>query len=94
MVLTWALVSRCSTSAAAPTGAPADEGGQFAATVLGSTEDVWSEIFAAQGQRYRKPTLVLFSDAEHELVQERDEVRRVRPRRAGAASTGGRARGA
>ena len=50
-------------SAAAPTGAPADEGGQFAATVLGSTEDVWSEIFAAQGQRYRKPTLVLFSDA-------------------------------
>ena len=50
-------------SAAAPTGAPADEGGQFAATVLGSTEDVWSEIFAAQGQRYRKPTLVLFADA-------------------------------
>lgn len=50
-------------SAAAPTGAPADEGGQFAATVLGSTEDVWSEVFAAQGQRYRKPTLVLFSDA-------------------------------
>ena len=31
--------------------------------MLGSTEDVWSEIFAAQGQRYRKPTLVLFSDA-------------------------------
>ena len=50
-------------SAAAPTGAPADEGGQFAATVLASTEDVWTEIFTAQGQRYRKPTLVLFSDA-------------------------------
>lgn len=52
-----------SASGAAPTGAPADEGGQFAATVLASTEDVWSEIFTAQGQRYRKPTLVLFSDA-------------------------------
>lgn len=49
--------------ATAPTGAPADEGGQFAATVLASTEDVWTEIFTAQGQRYRKPTLVLFSDA-------------------------------
>lgn len=52
-----------SASGPAPTGAPADEGGQFAATVLASTEDVWTEIFAAQGQRYRKPTLVLFSDA-------------------------------
>lgn len=52
-----------SASAPAPTGAPADEAGQFAATVLGSTEDVWTEIFTAQGQRYRKPTLVLFSDA-------------------------------
>lgn len=52
-----------SASGPVPTGAPADEGGQFAATVLASTEDVWSEIFTAQGQRYRKPTLVLFSDA-------------------------------
>lgn len=52
-----------SASGPAPTGAPADEGGQFAAAVLASTEDVWTEIFAAQGQRYRKPTLVLFSDA-------------------------------
>ena len=52
-----------SASGPVPTGAPADEGGQFAATVLASTEDVWTEIFTAQGQRYRKPTLVLFSDA-------------------------------
>ena len=47
----------------APTGAPSDEMGQFAATVLASTEDVWTEIFTAQSQTYRTPTLVLFSDA-------------------------------
>jgi uncharacterized protein len=47
----------------APTGAPADELGQFAATILGSTEDVWSAIFTAEGQTYQPPTLVLFSDA-------------------------------
>ena len=47
----------------APTGAPSDEHGQFAATVLASTEDAWSEIFRAQGQSYRAPTLVLFTDA-------------------------------
>jgi predicted metalloprotease len=44
-------------------GAPADELGQFAATILASTEDVWTPIFAAQGQRYAAPTLVLFSEA-------------------------------
>ena len=47
----------------APIGAPSDESGQFAATVLASTEDVWTAVFTAQGQRYRTPTLVLFSDA-------------------------------
>lgn len=48
-------------TAPAPTGAPADELGQFVATVLASTEDVWTPIFAAEGQRYEPPTLVLFS---------------------------------
>ncbi len=47
----------------APIGAPSDELGQFAATVLASTEDVWTEVFAAQGERYPTPTLVLFTDA-------------------------------
>jgi predicted metalloprotease len=46
-----------------PVGAPTDEAGQFAAVVLGSTEDVWSEIFAERGGRYERPRLVLFSDA-------------------------------
>ena len=35
---------------------------QFSATVLASTEDVWSEIFRQQGRNYQEPTLVLFTD--------------------------------
>jgi hypothetical protein len=45
-----------------PTGAPTDPQGDFAAAVLGETEDVWSKYFAATGQRYTPPTLVLFTD--------------------------------
>lgn len=44
-----------------PTGAPADEAGDFVAAVLGETEDVWSAIFSAQGAQYPAPTLTLFS---------------------------------
>lgn len=33
------------------------------AVVIADTEDVWHEIFAASGQRYEEPTLVLFSGA-------------------------------
>jgi hypothetical protein len=40
-----------------------DELKQFSATVLASTEDVWSDIFRQQGRTYTKPTLVLFTDA-------------------------------
>lgn len=36
---------------------------QFVARVLGSTEDVWSEVFAAGGRSYKQPTLVLFNGA-------------------------------
>ena len=43
-------------------GAPADETGKFAAVVLASTEDVWTEALSAKGQQYEKPRLVLFSD--------------------------------
>lgn len=39
-----------------------DEMRQFVAAVLGSTEDAWNEIFQRSGQRYRQPTLVLFTD--------------------------------
>ncbi len=36
---------------------------QFTATVLATTEDVWSTRFARLGGEYRPPTLVLFSGA-------------------------------
>lgn len=44
-----------------PAGAPSDRQGQFVAAVLGSTEDVWTEIFAENGQQYRPPRLRLFA---------------------------------
>jgi uncharacterized protein len=48
---------------AARVGAPEDELGQFTATVLASTEDVWSAVFEDAGSRYQVPRLVLFSGA-------------------------------
>lgn len=44
-------------------GAPADESGQFVSSVLGSTEDIWQQIFQQNGQTYKQPRLVLFSGA-------------------------------
>ena len=41
-------------------GTPSDEMGQFVAKVLGSTEDVWTQIFERSGAQYRPPTLVLY----------------------------------
>ena len=41
-------------------GVPEDEMGQFASTVLASTEDVWGQLL---GGRYAAPQLVLFSGA-------------------------------
>ncbi|MFA7667431.1 MAG: neutral zinc metallopeptidase [Burkholderiaceae bacterium] len=37
-----------------------DELGRFVSVVLADTEDVWKEIFEANGGRYREPVLVLF----------------------------------
>lgn len=37
--------------------------GEFASVVLGDLEDTWGALF--EGQAYRDPTLVLFSDAVH-----------------------------
>ncbi len=50
------------TQSSRPINAAEEELKQFSATVLASTEDVWSEIFQREGARYRKPTLVLFTD--------------------------------
>lgn len=38
-----------------------DEGREFVARVLGSTERVWGEIFQRAGKQYAEPRLVLFS---------------------------------
>lgn len=37
--------------------------GDFAATVLADTEDVWNNIFRENGASYREPGMVLFTDA-------------------------------
>ncbi len=44
-------------------GVPAadDAQAQLAARVLGSTEQVWSGLFSAQGATYEKPTMVLYT---------------------------------
>ncbi len=48
-----------------PSRAPraADPAKEFAARVLGETEDVWSAVFRRSGSRYPPPTLVLFRGA-------------------------------
>jgi len=38
-----------------------DETTVFISKVLANTEDIWRTVFADMGQRYREPTLVLFS---------------------------------
>lgn len=38
-----------------------DELGRFTRRVLADTEDVWKQVFAASGQRYQEPTLVMFT---------------------------------
>jgi predicted metalloprotease len=48
-------------SESVPTGAPANDAqAQMVSSVLGSTEDVWRQIFAQGGSRYQDPVLVLF----------------------------------
>ncbi|HEX7957606.1 MAG TPA: neutral zinc metallopeptidase [Pyrinomonadaceae bacterium] len=52
--------------AARPGGAPGgtqtrDEQSVFVSKVLGSTEDVWGEVFQRNNSTYRKPTLRLFT---------------------------------
>jgi predicted metalloprotease len=40
-----------------------DQLADFTQVVLGSTEDVWTKVFQADGQTYQEPRLVLFTDA-------------------------------
>lgn len=39
------------------------EEGEFVATVLADTEDVWTELFAQSGLKYQKPALELFTQS-------------------------------
>jgi predicted metalloprotease len=48
-------------SESAPPLTASDEASQFVAAVLGSTEDVWGEIFAQSGATYTQPELTLFN---------------------------------
>ena len=50
-------------SAPTPQAASNDAGSRFVKTVLASTEDVWSNIFAKSGAQYQAPRLVLFTGA-------------------------------
>ncbi|MEB2346463.1 MAG: zinc metallopeptidase [Deltaproteobacteria bacterium] len=43
-------------------GGAGDEQAEFVSVVLADTEDTWGEIFAASGQAYQPPRLVLFTD--------------------------------
>jgi len=45
-----------------PATAAEEEQTAFIATVLADTEDVWNELFGAEGLTYRETTLVLFRD--------------------------------
>ena len=46
-----------------PAGTPSDEMGHFVSAILGSTEEVWTDVFAHAGKTYKPPTLVMFSGA-------------------------------
>jgi hypothetical protein len=56
----------------APVVAGSDEAARFVSVVLADTEDVWRELFAAAGQTYREPRLVLFTDAVHSACGRQD----------------------
>lgn len=55
--------SSVSTSGTRPTAEDLanDPLADMVSVVVADTEDVWSEIFAAQGRQYREPTLVMFT---------------------------------
>lgn len=50
-------------TATSQTSAPVDdEASRFVASILGETEDVWTELFRQRRSSYSAPTLVLFTD--------------------------------
>jgi predicted metalloprotease len=53
------------TTSSAPQTAPVEHNEQtdFVRSILGSTEDTWTEVFSASGQTYSPPKLILFHGA-------------------------------
>lgn len=61
---TFLLEGMQSASSSRPTSAQVsgdDSLAEMVSVVVADTEDVWNAIFAANGQRYREPTLVMFT---------------------------------
>jgi uncharacterized protein len=50
------------TQGSRPVNPEEEELKRFSSVVLGSTEDVWTDIFRREGAQYRAPKLVLFTD--------------------------------
>lgn len=50
------------TTSQRPSSPADDELKEFVATILGYTEDTWSQIFSRMDRTYKAPTLVLFTD--------------------------------
>jgi predicted metalloprotease len=50
------------TQSSRPVNPEEEELKQFVSVVLGKSEDVWHEVFRRNGNQYREPTLVLFTD--------------------------------
>lgn len=44
--------------------AASDPGRHFVAQILNSTDEVWTQEFAAMGKQYEKPTLVLYNNSD------------------------------
>jgi len=63
MLLGGGAQQQTSAGSTTSSGSPSDAMAQFVSAVLGSTETVWTDIFAQAGRTYKPPTLVMFSGA-------------------------------
>ncbi|WP_407569570.1 neutral zinc metallopeptidase [Deinococcus altitudinis] len=58
----------------APGGQATDQDGQFVSKILGSTEQVWSDIFQKNGRTYKDPRLVLYSGTTNSACGQADSA--------------------
>ena len=57
-----------------PSGQPSDQNGQFVSKILGSTEQVWTDIFQKNGRTYKDPRLVLYSGSTDSACGQADSA--------------------